>query len=274
MTKLRSTPIERTYGVDFSGAMKAGTKIWIASGVIGADGLRIEDCRPAYSMFEVRRDRSQSLAALREFIAAQGPCVFGMDFPFGLPLSLVEGDSWRDLVLTFADRYRDHDEFRDSCRRAAVGGERKRLTDRENRAPFSPYNLRLFRQTYYGIRDVLAPLVRAESVSVLPMMPAVSGKPWLLEVCPASTLRLKGIDFRYKGRGEGRREARQSILEVLQRTVPVLISAELRSVIVNDREGDALDSIVAAIAASRSLQGDLGRLKEVPGYRIEGYIYS
>ena len=274
MTKLGSASIERVYGVDFSGAMKAGAKIWTASGVIGADGLRIEDCRPAYSMFEVRRDRGQSLAALREFIAAQGPSVFGMDFPFGLPLSLVKGASWRDLALTFADLYRDHNEFRNYCRRTAVGAESKRLTDSENKAPFSPYNLRLFRQTYYGIRDVLAPLVRAESVSVLPMMPAAAGRPWLLEVCPASTLRLMGIAFRYKGRREGRREARQAILEVLRRTVPMLISAELHSVIVDDREGDALDSIVAAIAASRSLQGDLDRPLRKPEHRIEGYIHA
>ena len=35
------------YGVDFSGARDAGEKIWIASGVIEADTLRIDACQQA-----------------------------------------------------------------------------------------------------------------------------------------------------------------------------------------------------------------------------------
>jgi hypothetical protein len=51
----------------------------------------------------------------------------------------------------------------------------------------------LFRQTCFGIRSVLAPLVRDGLVSVVPMQRPAADKPWLLEICPASTLKARNL---------------------------------------------------------------------------------
>jgi hypothetical protein len=116
----------------------------------------------------------------------------GLDFPFSLPRRLVEANNWEEFVLSFSSRYPDAEKFRQSCWGTAGNCEEKRDTDRKSKTPFSPYNRRLYRQTYYGIRDVLVPLVRDKVVSVLPMQGVASDKPRLLEVCPAYTLERMG----------------------------------------------------------------------------------
>ncbi len=93
--------------------------------------------------------------------------MFGFDFPFGLPAALVSESSWETFVLRFPDRYPDVTGFRQARREAAGGREWKRRTDLESKTPFSPYNLRLFRQTYYGIRDLLHPMIAAGLASVV-----------------------------------------------------------------------------------------------------------
>ncbi len=179
----------RVFGVDFSGAADAGRKIWIASGIIRGRGLRIEQCVRAEALPGSGRDRDLGLTALRRFIAEAGASAFGLDFPFGLPRCLVVEKTWEDFLSAFSSRYPDAERFRRACQRAAGGAELKRVTDRETRTPFCVYNLRLFRQTYFGLRDLLAPLVRGRRVRVLPMQRAAAGIPSILEICPASTLK-------------------------------------------------------------------------------------
>jgi len=135
----------RVYGVDFSGAVDAGRRIWIASGVIEKRALRIEECRRGEALPGSGRAREQCLAALREFIRSRRGCAFGLDFPFGLPRALVKEASWEEFVRAFPDRYSTPEEFRDVCQRASCGVELRRATDRESRTPFSPYNLRVYR---------------------------------------------------------------------------------------------------------------------------------
>jgi hypothetical protein len=264
----------RMYGVDFSGAVRAGHKIWLTGGVLADGGLRIESCRRGAELPGSGPERDRCLAALRDFIGRDPLGVFGLDFPFGLPLELARAATWEGLVGSFARRYPAPDAFRQACRDAAGGRELKRLTDRESRTPFSPYNIRLYRQTYFGIAGLLAPLVDEGAVSVLPMQPPRPGRAWLVEICPASTLKRLGLNEPYKGRGEGRRAARSRILEALARLAPLTLPAGLRSVIVDDAEGDALDSLLATLAVFRGLNDlEAGAGSSSASYHVEGYVY-
>jgi hypothetical protein len=263
------------HGIDFSGAKDAGKKIWIASGIIYGDTLQIENCRPAAEALPgSRRNRDQCLPALRDFIASQGACAIGLDFPFGLPRDLAkEYGCWEDFVLSFPDRYPNLDAFRRVCREAAGGREPKRVTDQESQTPFSPCNLRLYRQTYFGIRDVLHPLVRDQLAYVLPMQSALAGKPWILEVCPASTLKQEALYQPYKGRREAHRQAREHILREIEEK-GLSIPAELQAEIMADCEGDALDSVIAAFATFRALHNPAGLVPEDnDAYKLEGYVH-
>jgi hypothetical protein len=270
-----ATGCRRVYGVDFSGAKDAGNRIWIASGVVDEDALLIEACYRARGLPGSARDRGRCLEALRRFIAGERDAAFGLDFPFGLPRELVVQDSWQGFVLSFPQVYANPEALRRFCREAAGGRELKRVTDRESQTPFSPYNLRLYRQTYYGIRDVLHPLVRDDLACVLPMQPARPGRSWVLEICPASTLKREGLYKPYKGKTDAHRASREVILDQLQAVAPLAIPRQaVRAAILEDRGGDALDSVVAALAVLRALRDP--SLRTVEGYvahTVEGYVY-
>jgi len=206
----------KIYGVDFSGACDAGKKIWIASGHIKEDGLAIVSCNNLHHRFNVMH-RDDSLQQLCEFVGTKRNAAFGLDFPFGLPKDLVQRNTWSDFVLSFPDQFISPEAFRKSCCNAAQGEEKKRCTDIENKTPFSPYNLRLYKQTFYGIHDVLNPLMKDRSVYVLPMQKPLSDKPWLLEVCPASTLKKMGLYQPYKGKGNTLLKTREFIIDELEK---------------------------------------------------------
>jgi hypothetical protein len=164
--------------------------------------------------------------------------------------------------------------FRSVCRAASNGSELKRVTDRESLTPFSPYNIRLYRQTYFGIRDILVPLVQDGLVCVLPMQPTAPGKPWLIEICPASTLKAERLYWPYKGKSEKYQRGRTRILEELAARAPLSISTRLRLIILDEPGGDALDSLVAAFAAYRVLRNpDSPWIPSTDAYALEGYVY-
>jgi hypothetical protein len=263
------------HGIDFSGAKDAGHKIWIASGFIEEGVLHIKECRRAEALPNASRERSRCLTALLDFIAKSEDGILGFDFPFGLPSPLVKKDRWEDFVLSFPGTFPNSREFRNICREAIKGAELKRLTDLEHRTPFSPYNLRLYRQTYFGIGYLLEPLVRNQMASVLPMQNALPYQPWVIEICPAATLKKENVYCSYKGKGKEYYNARAVILEKLEGLGFLQISEpEMRSIVLEDFHGDALDSIIAAFAAFRALD-NLVSLIEMKNnaYAIEGYVF-
>lgn len=262
------------FGIDFSGAADAGRRIWISRGVIEGGRLQLEWALPAEALPGSGQGRAGCLTALRAFIAEQGACAIGLDLPFGLPAALTGGVAWEDFLLAFADRYDTPEAFRDGCCLATGGRELKRRTDREARTPFAAYNLRLYRQTYFGVRDLLAPLVREGSVCVLPMQPARPDSPWLLEICPASSLKRAGLYRPYKGPGEAPRAARNDILEALENLIPCDLDPALASMLRDNVGGDALDSAIAAIATFTTLQAPHRLTPPDDGtYAAEGYVY-
>ncbi|MEP0846858.1 MAG: hypothetical protein HRF50_08565 [Phycisphaerae bacterium] len=266
---------EFVFGVDFSGAALAGCKIWLTRlDRSSEDRPAVADCRPAMRLPGGGPAREEALRALRNWISAHPAAPFGLDFPMGLPEVLVPERDWVGFASGFAQRYPTAQAFRADCRRAAGGRDLKRLTDIETRTPFSPYNLRLYRQTYHGIRDVLAPLIAAGQAVALPMQAARDGVAWLLETCPASLLKRAGLYRPYKGTGRAHRAARRRILAAVQDLEGVALpSRAIQETLVDEPEGDALDSLLAAVAVWRTIR--IGGVDEPVGdlYRLEGRVY-
>lgn len=264
----------RIFGVDFSGAKDAGRKIWISEGVAEGDRLTLLNCYPVSAIsLNGTKERSACLSALRELILSNKDSVIGMDFPFSLPEKLMFGKDWCSFVSEFQNVYESADEFRRTMQEAGGNTELKRLTDVEVKAPFSIYNLWVYKQTYYGIRDVLHPLVISGSVCALPMQKPEDGKPWLMEICPASTLKSENLYISYKGRTEKEKGNRGFILdEILKNGIDV--PDAIKDKIINNKDGDALDSLVAAYATFRSvrkLDDIIGKLPDI--YLREGYTF-
>ncbi len=189
----------RIAGVDFSGARNAGKLIWIASGVVAGGALRLETCFPAAELPGSGADRELALPALVKFLSRKTEPVVGLDFPFGMPAPLVKEKSWEEFIAAFPENHASADAFRESCMKQAGGRELKRRTDIETKTPFSAYNLRLYRQTYDGIRNILHPLITQDLARAIPTQQPVDGKPVLAEACPASLLKAEHLYPSYKG---------------------------------------------------------------------------
>lgn len=261
-------------GVDFSGAARAGRKIWLTTGETRAQKLLVTGCFRSTALNEGDSSRAAALAALRSLVAASPGAAIGCDFPFGLPQALVDAETWEAFVRGFGDRYLTPEAFRSSCRRRDGGHELKRATDVDARVPFASYNLRLYRQTYYGIRDLLAPLVAERSAAVVPMMSPRPDRAMVLEVCPASALKRLGLYRSYKGRGSGLMDARASILDMLlARDDLDLTENDLRDVIIADPEGDALDSLIAATITYWAVRAPDWSVTDDPKALVEGRVY-
>lgn len=261
------------YGVDFSGARDAGTRIWIAQGVIRQEALLIVKLFQVRDLLNSGKDRESGLRALTKFIMKEKESIFGLDFPFGLPLRLVKEKTWQEFVRSFSKNYTSPEEFMRLCKSKAGGKELKRRTDIEAKTPFSPYNLRLYRQTYFGIREVLGPLIQNNAACAFPMQRPSPSKVWIIEICPASTLKMENLNLSYKGRGERHRIARVNILKHIERRCLLEITeSALRSTIVNDSGGDALDSVIAAFATFQSLKYGSTPRKDCR-HSLEGWVY-
>jgi Protein of unknown function (DUF429) len=268
----------RAIGVDFSGARDAGRAIWIAEGRVGPGGLALEDCRPAEKLPGGARDRATALAALVDHLGAQSDAVIGCDFPVGLPEKLVRETDWPAFLARFPKRHASAETFRADCRKRSAE-ETKRCTDKVASTPMCAWNLRLYKQTYHGIANVLAPLVALGRATVGPMQEPIAGRAWILETCPASVLKKLGLYEEHKSYKVRSRVGREVARARRQIILDFLVSAgrlrepstDLRTTLLDDRGGDALDAVIAALAAAAAL-----RRKHQPANkaeRIEGRVY-
>lgn len=243
---------DRVAGVDFSGARAAGKNIWVAEGAVTPAGVKIEALQRASDLPGGANAFDAAITALVDHVATLTDHVIGFDFPFSLPVDLIAEKSWPAFAGGFAKDFADPDQFRDHCRAQTNGREFKRATDTEARVPWCAYNLRLYRQTWAGIRHVLFPLIDQHDARVIPMQTPLRGKPLLAEICPASTLKAEGLYVPYKGRSEDLRAARANILRnVTRRKLLAPVRGKLRETILNNPGGDALDAVLSAIAAAR-----------------------
>jgi hypothetical protein len=107
------------------------------------------------------------------------------------------------------------------------------------------------------------------------MQNALPDKPWLLEICPASTLKkllqVKKLPS-YKGTGDQHYKARGLILDELKETNQLLIPRLVRSMAKDDSGGDALDSITAAYSTFHAYLNDF-KVEPNENYNLEGYVF-
>src|SRR5262249_56357853 len=86
---------------------------------------------------------------------------------------------------------------------------------------------------------------------VLPMERPQGALPWVIETCPASTLKHADLYPSYKGRGDDARAARVAILHgLVRRKLLAPLPPALRRLSIENAGGDALDSIIAAAATA------------------------
>lgn len=243
-------------GVDFSGARDAGKYIWIAAVAKSAGRLEVFQCDPVRELVGTP-DLGPGLDYLVGRLEADRNLIVGFDFPFSLPKALVPRGDWFGMVGGFSEAFASAEAFRTKCWEAAGHREVRRVTDDEAHTPWSPYNERLYRQTYYGIRDVLAPLVARHAVSVLPLMEPDSACAWAVEVCPASTKRRLGLSG-----------PPLAILDGL-RAAGLVCSPLVRNRVLGNARGDALDSVVAAYAVATASPLSLSTVEP---YNFEGQV--
>ena len=256
-------------GVDFSGAALAGEKIWLARAHFDGEKLVFSELRNAANLPGGAPQREAALKALVAYIQSFEAPICGFDFPFSLQANELDAPNWRDWALSLPARFAGADEFR----AAYVGA--KRETDIRAKTPFSPLNLRLYRQTYYGIAHVLAPLLRTNALALPfdePNAQPNATAAWLLEICPASLLKKHKLYFSYKGKSEAQQENRARILGESQLKFQLEISDEIRQSALDDSEGDALDAILSAVCVARALEKNQWAPRN-EGEKLEGRVY-
>lgn len=208
-----------------------------------------------------------------------------LDFPLGLAafscqqLRITGSDCWQ--IWQGVANCGGPDEFRSICRGAHSGpgseGRHKREIDYRTKTPFAPVNLRMYRQTYQGMTQVLLPLGRLpaeERVTVLPWDLKREPNPvgWLGEGCPASFLKKMGwLSQKYKTPDCGNR---QRLLDQLTGEFRLTVTAGQRRLILGDAAGDALDALILAVNACRVSKSELQTSwlfhQQHP---CEGYVY-
>lgn len=250
--------VETVYGVDFSGAREAGENVWVTELAASGDPA-VSACQRAptalaeYYDGESTTARAATMDALASFVSAlPATAAVGFDFPFSVPKRVARGvfgaDTWDELVEGVAD-CADAAEFAQRCVEWAQEHTDGTYLKREPDAvlgAFSPYHFFVQAQTYHGISAVLAPV--REAVTVVPF-DAWEESPQVAEVYPAGTLDGLGLSREgYKGRDESEWRRRARNVARLTATTEVQIPDEVRQTLVDDHEGDALDSLVAAVA--------------------------
>lgn len=262
-------------GVDFSGAANAGEKIWIAHTEIQRGIPRVLSLQRATDLPGGASDREAATIATREYLLSFAHTVYGFDFPLSLALESFPEESranlnWREWLASLP-QYADAAEF------ASAYKDVRRETDRDAKTPFSPLNLRLYRQTFYGLRDVVLPLVERGALAFpfdeLPSEETVAEQLWLLEICPASLLKKQKLYLSYKGKSTLQRENRETILQQMKERFGLKISEEFSELVFADTEGDALDAVLAAICTFRALQTPENFTARSEREKFEGRVY-
>lgn len=277
---------EAVFGVDFSGARRAGDATWIARLdplSAGRYALRTLDRLGDVAPSPHRRAALRALVSLVE--ASPRPSLWALDAPLGLPLEVL-GARWRwGSVLAHVSGWRrgayDYGLWcvRRSVRRTGAM-HTYRLTDRESKAPFDPFHYRIIYQTFHAMRDVALPLRAAGAVAVMPFDRALlplRGRA-LVETCPSSTLQRLGLPHQLYKKANGtltrvEKRTRGRIVEGLMEWVE--LPRELLREALRDPGGDALDAVIAALGAAQAWgAADLDAIAAHPRYRREGFLFA
>lgn len=198
-----STSLLVRHGVDFSGADGGGSGIRLATRVGDEPVHRID-----------RLDRRGLRDRILDSTRDGERHLWLIDAPFGLPLRTLEAcgidRDWRASVDWLASFGSPRDWRR--AVRARDRKEPKRTADRIAATPLASMNLRVFKQTWTAMVEILGPLVEA-GVRVDPLDGPIDARVVVGEGCPASVLKRRGDSARgYKGPGDPPRDRREEII--------------------------------------------------------------
>jgi hypothetical protein len=272
-------------GVDFSGAKEAGRNIWVARATPSGRRLRVRELSSLAALAGTA-ERAPALAHLVSLIRESADALWAMDFPFALPLEVLQGPdrSWKGQLDWVHDWGDDAYGLGLECiRRARTLGDRmhlRRRTDAEAKAPFDCYHYRIIFQTFYGMRDVLRPLSTARGVAVLPFhyrrLP--NARTVVMECCPSSVLkRLKLPHQNYKQPAGGpltakRINTRHAILDGLR--PHVRLDPRFVRIAMRNPGGDALDAVIGAVGGWLGWgRADHRAIARDDRYPLEGHLY-
>jgi len=278
------------YGVDFSGAKLAGRNIWIArlerrTGRASKAGpFALADLHSVESLCGTP-ERTAALDHLVSLIRQSHDALWAMDFPFGLPIEVLDdGALWKDQLGFLRAWGDDAYALGLEClaRAKRLGGPLhiRRLTDTEAYTPFDCYHYRIIYQFFYGLRDVLGPLAGDRGTAILPFhyRRLARAARVVVEACPASTLKRLGLPHQNYKQPQGgalspkRLRTRRTILDAVSRRL--LIDPRHRRVMMRNGGGDAIDAVLAAIGAERAWREvDHTRIARHPRYPREGHLY-
>ena len=236
-------------GVDFSGA-RGDNNTWLTSARLEGASLCLEVVRRV-----ARRELTDILAS------RSGPTVAALDFPFAPPWSFADFwapgcQSMPELWVAAASlEYDDFLALRDEF--VSMHGEPKRACDPpESYSCLHMVNPIMVPMTFRGMQMLhslwIGETENAISVPPLPeySRPCQAAITELLEVMPGAVLRRLGLPYKgYKGgaRAEQRRQA--IVTNLPERAPPIEFEfGEFEELAL--RSHDALDSIVAAVAAA------------------------
>lgn len=289
------------FGVDFSGAADAGKKILVAECSLDLDRsgtwvLSVLQVRPASTLpggsVKPGEATSALCAELQRHVRKDRDLIVGIDSPPSIASRFVKSVEWRTWAAKFSCRYPTPEVFREATSIATHHGmprlEPKRETDIRHRTPFPPQNLRMYKQTWWAIKGVYAPLASAGFV-VAPCMKLVAKKPVVFEACPASLLKRLGLySVPYKGTQAKHAKRRRELVTALMRGIPIGGSHDgtlrvdvpgktLASQLICDSGADALDAVLAAVGSACATRRcdfpapDDGEMLDV--YNIEACVY-
>ncbi|WP_323677544.1 DUF429 domain-containing protein [Halorubellus sp. PRR65] len=259
-------------GIDFSGAQNAGDNIWITTGTTTTGTLTVTACNPATDFLNIPPDKELVFEALVDWTDSLSSATIGLDFPFSIPKaiahSVFDATCYKDLLTSPTWPALTPDQFRHQC--TNTSGDQYRLTDAMHRGDH-PHSIRVYKQTFHGIRDILKPL-HNRNVSIAPMLN--TGPTTVLETYPAATLAAEPnlIATHYKNTSSGR-DHRQHNIQTLSQLPALNLSNLPQATVINDSEGHALDSLVAALATYRATH-QTSPFTRTPYTPIEGHIYS
>jgi len=261
----------RCYGVDWSGAARAGNKVWVAELDPGARHVRSVG-RPWQG-----RTARETVDGVAAWLGTLADAWVAFDFPFGiaacdravlLPGLINDPRAWGAAL---ACSFPTVEGFRQDVGQRGLVGVNRRAAD--GNAPFSPLLLQLIYQTYWGLR--LLGQVPA-SVAVLPWQHGTAATTRVLETCPAVVLRSLGqSNAGYKLKA-GSDTLRAGLLDTVLAHPDIgwTCAPEVRAAAIDDREGDALDAILAGLAAWRASAVDHAAIASLLHRLDEGHIYA
>ncbi|MGD9714319.1 MAG: hypothetical protein AB7V46_19990, partial [Thermomicrobiales bacterium] len=106
---------------------------------------------------------------------------------------------------------------------------------------------------------------------IFPMQEPAAGKPLIVEICPASTLKKYGLSLPYKG--PVFHVERAQLLDRFIGRTRIRVSDEAKGLAIADSGGDAMDAIIAAEATYRAWR-DRQSFRGTEAHRIEGCVFA